>query len=218
MSLIILVMTMHSASEGVGIGVSFGGERGAKLGAFVSASLAVHNVPEGLAVRFCSYYSSSSYYRPLSLFSPYYESSRLLLLLLLLLPLLLLRRPSLLTTTDPNIRPPGARLSSASRPRQVALTLVPRGLSVLDTALWAVFTSLPQPLICVPAYYFVEQFAVLLPIGLGFAAGAMVWVACVELIPEALEEGMGRYAMLGIVSTAFGLMLGSQELLRVALS
>ena len=46
--LIIFVMTIHSAAEGVGIGVSFGG--GESLGALISITIAIHNIPEGLAI------------------------------------------------------------------------------------------------------------------------------------------------------------------------
>jgi zinc transporter ZupT len=45
--LIMTVMTLHSISEGIGIGVSFHSE---SLGGFVSATLAIHNVPEGVAI------------------------------------------------------------------------------------------------------------------------------------------------------------------------
>jgi zinc transporter, ZIP family len=46
--LIVTVMTAHSFSEGVGVGVSYGG--GAKLGIFITIAIAIHNIPEGLAI------------------------------------------------------------------------------------------------------------------------------------------------------------------------
>jgi zinc transporter ZupT len=56
----------------------------------------------------------------------------------------------------------------------ISLVLVPRGASVRSAAGWSIFSSLPQPLLAVPAYLFVEAFVGTLPAALGFAAGAMV--------------------------------------------
>jgi ZIP family zinc transporter len=76
-------------------------------------------------------------------------------------------------------------------PEGVAITAVmrPRGVSVGRCAGWSIFSSLPQPLMAVPAFLFVETFRVALPYGLGFAAGAMVYMVLVELLPEAYRFG-----------------------------
>ena len=65
---------------------------------------------------------------------------------------------------------------------------MPRATSVEKASLWSIFTSLPQPLMAVPAYVFVRMFEPLLPVGLGFAAGAMIWMVFAELIPDALKS------------------------------
>lgn len=69
----------------------------------------------------------------------------------------------------------------------IALVAVPRGVSWQKAAGLAVLTSLPQPLVAVPAYLFVEAFRPMLPIGLGFAAGAMVWLSLTDLLPDAVR-------------------------------
>jgi zinc transporter ZupT len=66
----------------------------------------------------------------------------------------------------------------------ISLMLVPRGARVASAAWWSVFSSLPQPLVAVPAYLFVEEVRGVLPLGLAFAAGAMVWMVIRELLPK----------------------------------
>lgn len=48
--LIIGIMTLHSFGEGSGVGVSFAGPKGLSQGLLVTIAIAVHNIPEGLAV------------------------------------------------------------------------------------------------------------------------------------------------------------------------
>jgi len=139
--LIVGVMTVHSAAEGIGVGAAFAD--GPTLGLLIAIAITVHNIPEGLAI---------------------------------------------------------------------SLVLVPRGTSVGAAAGWSIFSSLPQPLLAVPAFLFVDAFTSILPVGLGFAAGAMVWMVLGELLPEALATAPARVVALA-GGTAFVLMLGFQRLL-----
>ncbi len=112
--LVLGVMTMHSFTEGVALGVS-AADDGA-LGIVIALAIALHNIPEGLAI---------------------------------------------------------------------SLALVPSGVSPLKAAGWSIFSSLPQPLMAIPAFLGVRLFEPLLPAGLGFAGGAMLWMVVTQLIPEA---------------------------------
>lgn len=94
----------------------------------------------------------------------------------------------------------------------ISLVLIPRGTRVRTGAAWSIFSSLPQPLLAVPAFVFVEQFQAVLPAGLGFAAGAMVWMVGREILPEAFEQGPRRAVIVAVV-VSFALMLALQLLL-----
>jgi zinc transporter ZupT len=94
----------------------------------------------------------------------------------------------------------------------ISLVLIPRGTSVWKAAGWSVFSSLPQPLMAVPAFLFVLAFQPFLPVGLGLAAGAMIWMVFKELLPEALEE-MPPRVVYPTVSIAIVGMLAFQILM-----
>lgn len=95
----------------------------------------------------------------------------------------------------------------------IALVLVPRRVSVAAAAGWSVFSSLPQPILAIPAFLFVAVFKPVLPVGLGVAAGAMLWMTLREMIPEALEEAGGPtvFTALGVSiagMVGLGLLMG----------
>lgn len=83
----------------------------------------------------------------------------------------------------------------------ISLPLKADGVSTTKCAWVSVLTSVPQPIMCVPAFLLAWAFEPLLPIGLGFAGGAMIYLTISELIPDALEEG-------GKSLTAWGVMIG----------
>ena len=67
--------------------------------------------------------------------------------------------------------------------------------------MWSVFTSLPQPVMALLAYRCVDAFVLIQPVGLGFAAGAMLWVAWFELFSEAHEAcGLVSTSIAGLLS------------------
>ena len=139
--MIIGVMTVHSFSEGIGVGVAYGGD--GALGDLITVAIAVHNIPEGLAI---------------------------------------------------------------------SLVLVPQGTSPWRAALWSIFSSLPQPLMAVPAYLFVTVFEQVLPVGLGFAAGAMIWMAFAELLPDAFAEASHNGVAIAVTLSITAMLIFQQML------
>jgi len=83
----------------------------------------------------------------------------------------------------------------------ISLPLKAEGVSTKNCALISILTSVPQPIMAVPSALLAWFFEPLLPIGLGFAGGAMIYLTVAELIPDALEE-------CGRSSTAWGVMIG----------
>jgi zinc transporter ZupT len=94
----------------------------------------------------------------------------------------------------------------------ISAVLRPRGVSVAACAGWSIVSSLPQPLMAVPAFLLVGAFAGVIPYGIGFAAGAMVFMVFVELLPEAFEEGRRPRVALLVSATLMGMVLFQQYL------
>jgi zinc transporter ZupT len=94
----------------------------------------------------------------------------------------------------------------------ISAVLRPRGVSVAQCAGWSVFSSLPQPLMAVPAFIFVEAVRPALPYGLGFAAGAMVFMVLEELLPEAYDRARRPVVALQVSVTLVAMVLFQQYL------
>jgi zinc transporter, ZIP family len=70
----------------------------------------------------------------------------------------------------------------------------------------AVATSLPQPLGAVVAYLLVEQIQALLPFSFAFAAGAMLALVALELVPQAFTARTWRSALAGAAAGALAML------------
>lgn len=90
----------------------------------------------------------------------------------------------------------------------ISLPLKADGVSTKKCAWISILTSVPQPLMAVPSAMLAWFFEPILPIGLGFAGGAMIYLVVSELIPDALEEG-------GKSLTAWGFMVGLSGMLFI---
>ena len=95
-----------------------------------------------------------------------------------------------------------------------AIPMHDAGFSSAQQFWGAVATSLPQPVGAVVAYMLVERVSALLPVSFAFAAGAMLALIVVELVPQAFTGGTWRSALAGL-ATGAGIMLSFSALLGV---
>lgn len=70
----------------------------------------------------------------------------------------------------------------------IALQMYPRGVSLFKCFWYAILSSLPQPIAAIPAYLIGHYIKFTIPLGLGFAAGAMIYLTLAEILPESLEK------------------------------
>ena len=88
----------------------------------------------------------------------------------------------------------------------VALPLVREGYTPRRAVGYATLTGLVEPAVALLGVSLVIILAPLLPLGLAFAAGAMLYVVADEIIPESHRKGHEREATLGTI-VGFGLMM-----------
>lgn len=94
----------------------------------------------------------------------------------------------------------------------IAIPCRAEGGTIRRAFMLAVLSSLPQPIAAVPAAVMVWFFKPLLVPSLGFAAGAMMYLVLLELIPEALVSA-SRRSFAWTFMAGFGLMLLVQAVL-----
>ncbi|MCS7243417.1 MAG: ZIP family metal transporter [Candidatus Calescibacterium sp.] len=70
----------------------------------------------------------------------------------------------------------------------IALTMYPRGVNLFKCFIYAVLSSLPQPIAAIPAFFIGHIIWWTIPLGFGFAGGAMIYLTIAEILPESLEK------------------------------
>eukprot|EP00850_Spirogloea_muscicola_P017856 SM000157S02086 [mRNA] locus=s157:197376:200866:+ [translate_table: standard] len=95
----------------------------------------------------------------------------------------------------------------------VSMVLASRGVPARQAMLWSIFTSLPQPLVAVPAFMCADSFRQFLPFCVGFAAGCMIWMVFGEMMPESLKE-TSPPAVAGAATVSVAVMEGISTLLE----
>ena len=98
----------------------------------------------------------------------------------------------------------------------ISLSMHAAGASLARCFWLSVLSSLPQPIVALPALYLTAHFQALLPWGLGFAAGAMIFVALWELLPDALTD-CGRIRTSTGTALGFGTMALATWLLNYSI-
>lgn len=94
-----------------------------------------------------------------------------------------------------------------------ALFLITRGMGKKQAVGWTALTGLVEWLFCGIGFAFTDGFTAVIPYGLAFAAGAMLFVVYKELIPESHGDGNERAATLAfIVGLLF--MIGMTHVLK----
>jgi zinc transporter ZupT len=94
----------------------------------------------------------------------------------------------------------------------ISAVLRPQGMSVAQCAWWSVVSSLPQPIMAVPAFLLVDAFRRILPYGIGFAAGAMVFMVFEELLPEAYGQEQRAGVAVTVTITLVAMLVFQQYL------
>lgn len=97
----------------------------------------------------------------------------------------------------------------------IGLVLLPRGTPLWKAIGWSIFTSLPQPIMAIPAFLFVMAFKPFLPVGLGLAAGAMIWMVFAELLPDAMKHASAE-SVATVVVLSFAALLAFQNIVLPA--